>query len=248
MRGHTNNVSCVLFHPKHELIVSNSEDRTIRVWDISKRLGVQTFRREADRFWILAAHPDQNLLAAGHDSGMTVFKLERERPAFDVHGGRCFYAKDRYLRLLEFNNGRDVPLVSLRRSTQNTTPGIGGGPRGLTYNSLNKAENNVIITSDADGGTYELVSFSTNSTTASEAQDVRRGAGMAAVFIARDRFAVLDKSRQLFVKSFQNDVVKKSTPPLVGIDNLFFAGVAGRIIFRSEERLMLYDLQARKVI
>ena len=69
MRGHTNNVSCVLFHPKHELIISNSEDRTIRVWDISKRLGVQTFRREADRFWILAAHPDQNLLAAGHDSG-----------------------------------------------------------------------------------------------------------------------------------------------------------------------------------
>lgn len=37
MRGHTNNVSCVLFHPKHELIISNSEDRTIRVWDISKR-------------------------------------------------------------------------------------------------------------------------------------------------------------------------------------------------------------------
>jgi coatomer protein complex subunit alpha (xenin) len=65
MRGHTNNVSCVLFHPKHELIVSNSEDRTIRVWDISKRLGVQTFRRESDRFWILAAHRDQNLLAAG---------------------------------------------------------------------------------------------------------------------------------------------------------------------------------------
>ena len=63
MRGHTNNVSCVLFHPKHELIISNSEDRTIRVWDISKRLGVQTFRRETDRFWILAAHPEQNLLA-----------------------------------------------------------------------------------------------------------------------------------------------------------------------------------------
>merc|ERR1719458_1966915 len=68
MRGHTNNVSCVVFHPKHELIISNSEDRSIRVWDISKRLGVQTFRRENDRFWILAAHPDQNLLAAGRDT------------------------------------------------------------------------------------------------------------------------------------------------------------------------------------
>lgn len=34
LRGHTNNVSCVIFHPKLELIVSNSEDRSIRVWDI----------------------------------------------------------------------------------------------------------------------------------------------------------------------------------------------------------------------
>lgn len=34
---------------------------------MSKRVGVQTFRREHDRFWILAAHPDINLLAAGHD-------------------------------------------------------------------------------------------------------------------------------------------------------------------------------------
>jgi hypothetical protein len=30
-------------------------------------LQVQTFRREHDRFWILSAHPDINLLAAGHD-------------------------------------------------------------------------------------------------------------------------------------------------------------------------------------
>jgi cob(II)yrinic acid a,c-diamide reductase len=33
-----------------------------------QRLGVQTFRRESDRFWILAAHPEQNLLAAGQES------------------------------------------------------------------------------------------------------------------------------------------------------------------------------------
>lgn len=56
------------------------------MWDISQRIGVQTFRRENDRFWILAAHPEQNLLAAGHDSGMIVFKLERERPAYDTAG------------------------------------------------------------------------------------------------------------------------------------------------------------------
>jgi coatomer protein complex subunit alpha (xenin) len=64
-RGHFNNVSSALFHPKHELIVSCGEDKTIRVWDLAKRSAVQTFRREHDRFWALAAHPELNLFAAG---------------------------------------------------------------------------------------------------------------------------------------------------------------------------------------
>lgn len=54
-----------MFHPKQDLIVSNSEDRSIRIWDVQRRMGVQTIRREQDRFWILTAHPEQNLLAAG---------------------------------------------------------------------------------------------------------------------------------------------------------------------------------------
>ncbi|CAN0044342.1 unnamed protein product [Heterosigma akashiwo] len=97
MRGHTNNVSCAIFHPRHELIVSDSEDRSVRVWDISKRMGVQTFRREHDRFWVLAAHPSANLLAAGHDAGLLVFKLgpaaagarPARAPAASSPSGRC---------------------------------------------------------------------------------------------------------------------------------------------------------------
>lgn len=64
-RGHYNNVSSVLFHPRQDLIISNSEDKTIRIWDMTKRTALQTFRREHDRFWILAAHPELNLFAAG---------------------------------------------------------------------------------------------------------------------------------------------------------------------------------------
>merc|ERR1712087_896578 len=63
-RGHLNNVSCVLFHAKENIIISNSEDKTLRVWDVSRN------------------HPPLNLLAAGHDNGMLIFKLSRERPAF----------------------------------------------------------------------------------------------------------------------------------------------------------------------
>lgn len=79
-RGHYNNVSCVIFHPRQDLIISNSEDKSIRVWDTAKRTCLHTFRREHDRFWVVAAHPTLNLFAAGHDSGMVVFKVSHSFP------------------------------------------------------------------------------------------------------------------------------------------------------------------------
>ena len=60
-------MSAALFHPRQELIISDAEDKTIRVWDMSKRTLVQTFRREHDRFWVLTAHPELNLFAAGEN-------------------------------------------------------------------------------------------------------------------------------------------------------------------------------------
>lgn len=48
-------------------------------------------------------------------SGMIVFKLERERPAYATHGGMLFYVKERHLRSYDFTNQRDTPLISIRR-------------------------------------------------------------------------------------------------------------------------------------
>lgn len=77
-RGHTNNVSCTLFHHRQELIISVAEDKCIRVWDMSKRTAVQTFRREHDRFWALTAHPELNLFAAGMGDRNVFFFFESE--------------------------------------------------------------------------------------------------------------------------------------------------------------------------
>ena len=77
-RGHFQNAEGCLFHPTQDLILSCGEDKTIRVWDLNKRTAVQSFKRESDRFWVIAAHPEINLFAAGHDNGVMVFKLERE--------------------------------------------------------------------------------------------------------------------------------------------------------------------------
>jgi coatomer protein complex subunit alpha (xenin) len=109
---------------------------------------------------------------------------------------------------------------------------------------------------DADGGSYELVviphaaaaAASPNGGGSAESADTKRGAGLSAVFVARNRFAVLDKSRQILIKNFANEVTKKFAPPHASSDMLFFGGCAGRLLIRSEEGLVLLDQQSRRVL
>ncbi|KAI6116323.1 coatomer WD associated region-domain-containing protein [Pisolithus sp. B1] len=240
-RGHFNNVSNALFHPKHELIVSCGEDKTVRVWDLAKRTAIQTFRREHDRFWVLATHPTLNLFAAGHDSGLIVFKLERERPAFSVYADTLFYVRDKYVRSYDFNTGSDIGLLSVRKFGSPYVP-----PRTLSYNPAERA---VVVTISSDNGLYELATLptQTNGEVKDSSVDGKRGAAHSAIFVARNRFAALQKTNQLIeVRDLSNSVVKTIKPP-VQTNEIFYGGTAC-LILSSTSSVLLYDLQQEKVI
>ncbi|KAI0090328.1 coatomer subunit alpha-2 [Irpex rosettiformis] len=240
-RGHFNNVSTALFHPKHELIVSCGEDKTVRVWDLTKRTAVQTFRRENDRFWVLAAHPELNLFAAGHDNGLIVFKLERERPAFAIHGDVLYYVRDKYVRSYDINTGSDIGLLSVRKFGSPYVP-----PRTLSYNPAERA---VVVTISSDNGLFELTSLPKDAVgeVKDSSTDGKRGSGQAAIFVARNRFAVLNKTSQLIeVRDLSNSVVKSIKPP-VQTNDIFYGGTAS-LILSSPTSVVLYDIQQQKTI
>ena len=165
------------------------------------------------------------MLDIGHDNGLIVFKLERERPASAVYQNNLFYIRDKVLRVYDFNADSDTAVLSLRK--------IGGPyiqPRSLSYNPAEKA---VIVTTVSDiffnlirlfishylfiywnflycqtqpveGGGYDLLHLPKDfSGEPREAlNDSKRGSGASAIFIARNRFAVLDKTRQVNCLSF----------------------------------------------
>lgn len=120
------------------MIISNSEDKSIRLWDMSKRTTIQSFRRDSERFWILACHPELNLFAAGHDAGMIVFKLERERPAYAVHQNLLFYVRDKHIRVHDFETNVDLAVATIRKPI-----GLNVAHRTLSFNP---AENAVMLT------------------------------------------------------------------------------------------------------
>ncbi|XP_046405576.1 coatomer subunit alpha [Ischnura elegans] len=238
-RGHYNNVSCVLFHPRQELIISNSEDKSIRVWDMTKRICLHTFRREHERFWILAAHPSLNLFAAGHDSGMIIFKLERERPAYAVHGNLLFYVKDRFLRKLDFTTSKDTVVMQIR----------GGGRTPVYSMSYNPAENAVLLctrTSIIENSSYEFYTIPKESENQStEPADGKRYQGVTAIWVARNRFAVLDRTHSLLIKNLKNEVTKKAPAP--NYDEIFYAGT-GMLLLRDTDGVILFDVQQKRTM
>ncbi|KAK6838013.1 coatomer WD associated region-domain-containing protein [Apiospora arundinis] len=240
-RGHFQNASGCLFHPHQDLILSCGEDKTIRVWDSQKRTAVQSFKRENDRFWVIAAHPEINLFAAGHDNGVMVFKLERERPASTVHQNSLFFiTKEKHVRSFDFQKNQESPtLLSLKRLGSAWVP-----PRTLSYNP---AERSVLVTSPSDGGSYELINLPRDGSGALDTNDSKRGQGNSAIFVARNRFAVLNTAAQTVdIKDLSNNTARSFKPP-VGTTDIYFGGT-GNLLIITPTAVHLYDIQQKKSI
>jgi coatomer subunit alpha len=238
-RGHFQNASGCLFHPHQDLILSCGEDKTIRVWDLNKRTSVQSFKRENDRFWVIAAHPEINLFAAGHDNGVMVFKLERERPASAFYQNNLFFiTREKHVRSYDFQKNVESPtLLTLKKLGSPWVP-----PRSLSYNPAERA---ILVTSPADGGSYELINLPRDGSGSMDATDTKRGQGTSAVFVARNRFAVFNAaSQQIDIKDLSNSTTKTIKPP-TGTTDIYFGGT-GNLLLITPTAVHLYDIQQKK--
>ena len=244
LRGHTNNVSCVMFHPREDLILSNSEDHSIRVWDSTKRVGIQSFVRSHDRFWIITAHKTQNLLAAGHDSGTVVFKLRRERVPFACHGKVCFFVKDRYYHYSPLDgsspDGIIMPIVNGPATSTNFT-------RILQSNPYSKDTVSLLMFSKENDGMYELLTFPTT-LPISKPQHIISGDAISVTFLSRTKFVTLDKNNSIYLRNLDNNVTKRITLPLPSCTTLFNGGSSGYLLIYNDSSLSLFDTSSQQVL
>jgi coatomer subunit alpha len=241
-RGHSNNASAALFHKSQDLILSVGEDKTIRVWDANKRTAVQSFRRENDRFWVIAAHPTINLFAAGHDNGVMVFKLERERPAHSVHQNTLLYVtRDKFIKSFDLNTSTESSnLISLRKLGQPWNP-----PRSISYNP---ADGSVLVSSSVDGGTYEFVNLPREGGSLVDSSEAKKGNGTSAVWVARNRFAVFTKDAQTIdIKDLNNSVTRTIKVPQPGVMDIHYGGT-GNLLLCTQTQVILYDIQKKEII
>lgn len=69
-------------------------------------------------------------------------------------------------------------------------------------------------------------------------QECKRGLGTCAVFLARNRFASLDKaSNSILIKNLANEVTKRCPSPCPTTDAIFYAGT-GNLLCRSDDKVL----------
>jgi len=81
---HTNNVSAVVFHPSLPIILSGSEDGTVRVWHSTTYRLETSINYGMERCWTLGVSPSSNKVAIGYDEGVVVLQMGREMPVVSM--------------------------------------------------------------------------------------------------------------------------------------------------------------------
>lgn len=120
LEGHAQNISSVAFHPELPILLTGSEDGTVRyviifstfkifyffyffmflftnnnrVWHSNTYRLETTLNYGLERVWTICCLPGSNNIALGYDEGSIMIKLGREEPAMSMdQSGKIIWAK-----------------------------------------------------------------------------------------------------------------------------------------------------------
>ncbi|KAL3136098.1 hypothetical protein ABBQ32_007120 [Trebouxia sp. C0010 RCD-2024] len=121
LEGHSHNVSAVCFHPELPVILTGSEDGTVRVWHSTTYRLENNLNYGLERVWALAYLKGSNNVALGYDEGTALIKIGREEPVASMDSsGKIIWAHHNEIQTVnvkslgadtEDSDGERLPLA-----------------------------------------------------------------------------------------------------------------------------------------
>ncbi|CAF4106707.1 unnamed protein product [Rotaria sp. Silwood2] len=78
LEGHSQNVGCVAFHPELPIILSGSEDETVKLWRSDTYCLESTLNFGLGRCWTISCLKGSNNVALGYDEGTLMVKVKKK--------------------------------------------------------------------------------------------------------------------------------------------------------------------------
>jgi coatomer subunit beta' len=118
LADHSHNVSCVAFHPDLPIIITGSEDGSVRLFHSNTFNLENTLNYGMERVWSIGCKKGSNRVALGYDEGSVMIKLGKEQPVASMDAsGKILWARHNEIQMVnlksatgEFTDGERVPL------------------------------------------------------------------------------------------------------------------------------------------
>ena len=95
LTGHMSNVSFAVFHSSLPLIISGSEDGSVKLWHANTYRLESTLDYGLERVWCIAHRKSSHDIALGYDEVAVVVKLGKEDPCMSMdQSGKIVYARN----------------------------------------------------------------------------------------------------------------------------------------------------------
>ncbi|PLW32313.1 hypothetical protein PCANC_20471 [Puccinia coronata f. sp. avenae] len=111
LEGHQSNVSYAIFHPSLPIIISGSEDGTVKIWHSSTYRLENTLNYGLERAWCVTYGKKGNDIGLGFDEGSVVVKLGREEPTISMDvGGKIVFTRNAEVLTCNVAAAQDIEI------------------------------------------------------------------------------------------------------------------------------------------
>ncbi|KAK9026811.1 hypothetical protein V6N11_039644 [Hibiscus sabdariffa] len=117
LEGHTHNVSAVCFHPELPIIITDSEDGTVRIWHATTYRLENTLNYGLERVWAIGCMKGSRRIVIGYDEGTIMVKIFREVPVASMdNSGNIIWAKHNEIQTMDIKSfGADFEVTDGER-------------------------------------------------------------------------------------------------------------------------------------
>lgn len=276
LEGHDRGVNWVQFHPNKPLIVSGSDDRSIKIWRYNDSRGweTDTLRGHSNNVSCVIFHPRLDvILSNGEDKTLRIWDYSKKGSVPVVHRREHdrFWVLVCHPSLNIVGAGHDSGFLIFK--TEHERPAFS-----LFQNQLFLLRDRSLVTIDLSQGFKEVLLGNLDSKTVLPAilgfstsdnsivlssnfsssyslfnlkndLDRKTGSGNFGTFVGRNRFAVLSAVEQkVYIKASDNTNVKGLSCPVDAKIDRLFPSPPGSVLMGNGELMYLVDVQSESIL
>lgn len=234
LEGHSQNIVCASFHPELPIIMTGSEDGTVKIWHANTYRLETTLNYGMERVWCCAALKGSNNVALGYDEGAIMIKLGREEPAMSMDAnGKIIWAKhsevqQANLKALPDQDIKDGERLSLSIKDMGSCEVY---PQNISHNTNGRF---VVVCGDGEYIIYTAMALR------------NKAFGSALEFIwANDSTEYAVRENNTTIKLHKNFKERKQLKPDFGAEQIFGGHLLG---VRTNQGLAFYDWETCDLI